>query len=119
MENKIHAYHPPILPGTPPKAKSSSASFKQMLQSEQTLQLSKHASERLQARNIDINETKWQEIDDKLEEARKKGVKESLVLLDDAGLIVNAQNKTVITAMSKQEMSSKIFTNINGTILLD
>ena len=36
-------------------------------------------------------------------EAKKLGVKESLVLLDDAALIVSAKNQTVITAMDRNE----------------
>ena len=52
-------------------------------------------------------------------EAKKLGVKESLVLLDDAALIVSAKNQTVITAMDRKEAMSQIFTNINGTIVMD
>ncbi|PJH69376.1 flagellar protein, partial [Salmonella enterica subsp. enterica serovar Typhimurium] len=33
--------------------------------------------------------------------------------------IVNAKNNTVVTAMDKQEATSRIFTNINATILMD
>ena len=47
------------------------------------------------------------------------GVKESLVLVDDAALIVSAKNNTVITAMNRAEATAQIFTNINGTILMD
>ncbi|GAB2563489.1 TIGR02530 family flagellar biosynthesis protein [Gracilibacillus alcaliphilus] len=121
MENRIHAYHPPIIASPKPAAKPQpvASSFAKVLKSEQSITISKHANERLRTRNIAISEDKWFQMEQKLEEAKQKGVKESLVLLDNAGLIVNAQNKTVITALDKQEMNSKIFTNINGTILLD
>lgn len=47
------------------------------------------------------------------------GVKESLVLLNDAALIVSAKNNTVITAMNRKEATEQIFTNINGTIIMN
>lgn len=86
--------------------------------SESKLTISKHAKYRIEQRNIEISSEKWNKIDAKLNEAKQKGVKESLVLLDNAALIVSAQNKTVITAMDRNEAESQIFTNINGTIII-
>ena len=59
------------------------------------------------------------QIGEKVKEAKTMGVKESLVLVDDAALIVSAKNNTVITAMNRAEATAQIFTNINGTILMD
>ncbi len=81
--------------------------------------ISKHAKQRLEQRGIAINEERWERIGEKVMEAKEMGVKESLVLLEDAALIVSANNRTVITAMDRKEASSQIFTNINGTILMD
>ncbi|MBY0120690.1 TIGR02530 family flagellar biosynthesis protein [Bacillus sp. S/N-304-OC-R1] len=89
------------------------------LQPQGKLTVSKHAQDRMQQRGIQINDTHWKQIADKVFEARKKGVNESLVLLKDAALIVSAKNNTVITAMDREEARTQIFTNINGTILLD
>ena len=47
------------------------------------------------------------------------GIKESLVLLNNAALIVSAKNNTVITAMDREEAIDQIFTNINGTIIMN
>ena len=74
---------------------------------------------RLEQRDIHINEVRWEQIGEKVQEAKEKGVKESLVLLNDAALIVSVKNNTVITAMNREEASHQIFTNINGTILMD
>ncbi|MEG0486253.1 MAG: TIGR02530 family flagellar biosynthesis protein, partial [Oscillospiraceae bacterium] len=76
------------------------------------------ANERLVARNIDISEQEWQVVSDKVFEAREKGVKQPLVLMDQAALIVSAKNATVITAMDRKEAKQQIFTNIDGTIVL-
>ncbi|RFU71291.1 flagellar protein [Peribacillus saganii] len=83
------------------------------------LTVSKHAQMRLDQRNITIDNERWARVEEKIGEARKMGVTDSLVLLQDAALIVSAKNNTVITAMDRDEASSQIFTNINGTILLD
>ena len=83
------------------------------------LTISKHARQRLEQRGININEARWDQIGEKIKEAKTMGVKDSLVIVDDAALIVSAQNNTVITAMNRAEATAQIFTNINGTILMD
>jgi flagellar operon protein len=84
-----------------------------------TLALSKHADSRLKQRGIVIPAETWKEVESKVAQAKSKGVKESLVLLDNAALIVSAKNSTVITAMDRKEAGSQIFTNIDGTIIID
>ncbi len=86
---------------------------------EQPLKVSKHAEKRLQERNINVQESTWIKLSERMAEARKRGIQDSLVVLKDAALIVSAQNNTVITAMDRREAQSQIFTNINGTILID
>lgn len=83
------------------------------------LTVSKHAKERLFQRSIEIDSSRWQLIEDKVAEAKRMGVKDSLILLKDAALIVSAKNNTVITAMARDEAATQIFTNINGTIIID
>ena len=83
------------------------------------LTISKHARQRLEQRGINIDEARWNQIGEKVKEAKSMGVKDSLVLVDDAALIVSAKNNTVITAMNRAEATAQIFTNINGTILMD
>ncbi len=97
------------------------SSFKELLgtiQDETSLKISKHAEKRLNERNIKIDQELWNKIEQKVNEAKGKGVSDSLVVTEQAALIVSAKNNTVITAMDHQEASSQIFTNINGTILI-
>ncbi|MBP3039468.1 flagellar protein [Bacillaceae bacterium Marseille-Q3522] len=89
------------------------------LQSTGTLTISKHASERIKQRGIEIADFQWDEIDSKVQEAKKMGVQDSLVLLKNAALIVSVKNNTVITALGREEAASQIFTNINGTIVME
>ncbi|TYR77521.1 flagellar protein [Rossellomorea vietnamensis] len=83
------------------------------------LTISKHADTRLKQRGIEIPGDTWKEVESKVAQAKKKGVKESLVLLKNAALIVSAKNSTVITAMDRKEAGSQIFTKIDGTIIID
>ncbi|WP_026585530.1 TIGR02530 family flagellar biosynthesis protein [Bacillus sp. J33] len=96
-----------------------SAHLQTALEPDGKLIVSKHAKQRLLQRGIQINGDRWQQIEAKVQEAKMMGVKESLVLLKDAALIVSAKNNTVITAMDREEAGTQIFTNINGTIILD
>lgn len=104
-----------------PSVPTSKQSFSQELEkatSSHQLKISKHASVRLNERNIHIDEKQWQRITEKVFEARSKGVNDSLVLTDQAALIVSAKNATVITAMDRNEAKDQLFTNIDGTIVL-
>ncbi len=83
------------------------------------LTISKHAQLRMNQRNIDIDSATWSKIESRVQQAKKMGVTESLVLTENEALIVSAKNNTVITAMNRQEATAQIFTNINGTILID
>lgn len=79
------------------------------------LKFSKHASERLSSRNIDLSETQLKRLESGAKWAGEKGIKESLVMVDDLAFIVNIKNNTVITAVSDSE--DKIFTNIDGAVI--
>lgn|SRR5690625_60771 len=123
MPNKINHIHPHQLLQSKPiqqKDQPKSTIFKDML-TEQTneLKISKHAKERLAERDIQINDTQWKNISHQVSKAKEKGVRDSLVVLNDATLLVSAKNNTVITALGRDEASSRIFTNINGTIIMN
>lgn len=93
--------------------------LRQQIDSQNELKISKHAEKRLEERGISIEPEKWQVIQNKVQEAKQKGVNDSLVILNNAALIVNAKNNTVVTAMNRNETEGQLFTNINGTILID
>ncbi|UZD14903.1 flagellar protein [Virgibacillus natechei] len=98
---------------------SSGTPFRDVLSEQQNLKVSKHAKQRMDERNIQLNDTQWSAITEKMGEAKGKGVTDSLVLTNEAALLVSTKNNTVVTAMDREEATSKIFTNINGTILIN
>ncbi len=82
------------------------------------LKFSKHADKRLADRNISLTQEQLQRLQEGAEAAGAKGIRESLVLMDDLAFIVNIKNNTVITAMSKHDENEKIFTNIDGAVMV-
>ena len=82
------------------------------------LKFSKHADNRLAQRNISLSEEQRKRLEDGTERARKKGIKESLVIVDELAFIVSISNNTVITAMSQKESEDTIFTNIDGAVII-
>ena len=80
------------------------------------LKFSKHASERLNSRNIDLSEAQKERLSQAVQAAEAKGIKESLVMMDNLAFIVNVKNNTVITAVAGGE--EKIFSNIDGAVVV-
>lgn len=123
LDHRIHQvthHHALQIPITKKQtANQPTTIFNEILKSQQTLKLSKHAKERLTKRNIELSDKQWQIINEKMEEAKHKGITDSLIVLNNAALVVSTKNDTVVTAMDLEEANSKIFTNINGTILIN
>lgn len=80
------------------------------------VKFSKHAEMRMQARNIDLTQNQKDKINSAVSMAQQKGVKDSLVILDNMAFVVNVQSKTVITAVNNNELKENVFTNIDGAI---
>ena len=94
----------------------SENSFAQILeQTTSEVKFSKHANERLQSRNIDLSYSQKERLNQAVKTAGEKGIKESLVMLDDLAFIVNVKNNTVVTAIAGGEQ--KVFSNIDGAIV--
>ncbi|HHT98104.1 MAG TPA: flagellar protein [Clostridiales bacterium] len=89
---------------------------KQNLKATDDLTFSKHVNERLASRNIELTNSQIARLGNATNMADKKGIKESLVIVDDLAFIVNIKNKTVVTAMKDED--EKIFTNIDGAIII-
>lgn len=99
-------------------SKTSDVSFEDVLRQQQQLKFSKHAAQRLESRNISLSEEQNARLEDGVEQAHAKGIKDSLVLVDSLAFIVNVPSKTVVTAMDQTETQSNIFTNIDGAVIM-
>lgn len=82
------------------------------------LKFSKHASNRLSMRNIELSDEQVNRLQDGMQKANAKGIKDSLVIVDKLAFIVNVPSSTVVTAMDQNETSDNIFTNIDGAVIV-
>lgn len=104
-----------------PAAKPDS-SFKSILQQHISkggnVKFSKHAETRLDQRNIKLSDAQLKRIQAGMEKAQSKGVRDSLVLVDDMAFVVNIRSKTVITALNSDDLKENVFTNIDGAVII-
>ena len=110
-------------------SKNAAPSFKEILQNKaiqqnlsygdtEKLKFSKHALERLEDRNIQLSPEQLERLNDGAGKAGQKGIKDSLVIVDQLAFIVNIPNQTVVTAMDSSETNDNVFTNINGAVIM-
>lgn len=84
----------------------------------QKLKFSKHAAGRLSDRGIELSDNQMERLYDGVRRAGQKGIKDSLVIVDELAFIVNVPNNTVVTAMDSTETNDNVFTNINGAVIM-
>lgn len=83
-----------------------------------SLKFSKHAMGRLADRNIELSDSQLERLESAAQKAEQKGIRDSLVIMDQLAFIVNVPNQTVVTAMDSTETMDNIFTNINGAVII-
>lgn len=81
------------------------------------LKFSKHAAVRLSDRGISLTKEQMGRLEEGTNRASQKGIKDSLVIVDELAFIVNIPNRTVVTAMDSTNTNENIFTNINGAVI--
>ncbi len=109
------------------EAQENLVSFQEILQKKseaqdtgkaEQLKFSKHAAVRLTDRGIELTDAQLERLNDGAKKAGQKGIRDSLVIVDDLAFIVNVPNKTVVTAMDSRETQDNVFTNINGAVIM-
>ena len=108
--NSSPARHPVDLP--------EEKNFKTVLEKElQQLKFSKHAQQRLESRNIELNEADKSKLENAVSRAEQKGANDSLVFLRDMAFIVSVKNRTVVTAIDNDNLRGNVFTNIDSAVV--
>ncbi len=82
------------------------------------IRFTKHADARLMQRNIRLTDEQMTRLEEGTRKASDKGIKESLVLVDDLAFIVNTDKKMVITAIDQNSSEDNIYTNIDGAVII-
>ena len=80
--------------------------------------VSAHAGRRLRSRGLELTSADLAQISQAAQDAEAKGIRDSLMLLGQIGLIVNVPNRTVVTALDTASMDHGIVTGIDGTVFL-
>lgn len=101
---------------------ASGESFKTMfsreLAGDRNISFSKHAQERLYSRGITIDSAMLTKIADAVDRAEQKGSKETLLLSDEAALVVSVKNRTVITAFDRENLREGVITSIDSAVII-
>ena len=100
--------------------KNKAANFKDMLSGIQNkeIKFSKHAKDRMDKRNLSLDKDDMLKLEEALGKAEKKGIKETLIIMNNQAFIANVANKTIITAVSNDGLKESIFTNIDGAVII-
>lgn len=94
-------------------------SFKSVLDNKiEELKFSKHSLTRMEMRNLKISQSEYDKLVDAVNKASAKGIKDSLIIMNDKAFVVNLKSKTVITAIDGQTLKNSIFTNIDGAVII-
>ncbi len=104
---------------TPQESTFAQTLKKQLEKQSGSVEFSKHAIDRINQRNIDMQEDdKMERLNKAVELAQQKGANETLVLIDQTAFVVSVKNNKVITTMSQQDMVGNVFTNIDSTVIM-
>ncbi len=76
------------------------------------MKISNHAQKRMEERGIQLNQSDLTTIEGAVEELNQKGSKNSLIVYKDMALITSIANRTIITAMTTNEIET--VTNIDS-----
>ena len=89
----------------------------QQLNKNTEVKFSKHAMDILESRDIHMTDEQKQKLNESVDKAAAKNVRDSLIMMDDLAFVVNVRNKTVVTVVNKEEMKENVFTNIDGAVI--
>lgn len=129
IDNRLYLANQPLITTNKPGNKAAGTAagkpvhakvpFDQVLNRELTeVKFSQHALERMNSRNIKLNEADLSKLNHAVKKAEQKGARESLILINDTALVVSVKNKTVITAMDGASMKENVFTNIDSAVIV-
>ncbi|MBN2227391.1 MAG: flagellar protein [candidate division Zixibacteria bacterium] len=107
---------------TPAKTDKTGDTFKDTFSRElaktNNVEFSKHARARLFSRGIEISDDKLNRLSNAIDRAAAKGSKETLILDDDAAYVASVDNRTIITALSRDNLREGVVTSIDSAIIL-
>ncbi len=101
----------------PENTAAETRSFADILTEKQGVTFTKHAAERLSDRDINLSDSQLSRLNEGVRKANEKGIRDSLVMVDDLAFIVNTGSKKVVTAMDSKDAKTQVFSNIDGAVI--
>jgi flagellar operon protein len=83
----------------------------------QQLTLSRHAQHRVDRRGLELGADQMQRIEGAIRSAEQKGARNSVVMVDDLAVVVDIQQRMVVTAMDREGSRDRVFTNIDSVVI--
>ena len=105
-----------------PAGTGNDVSFKDVLAGEiggtREVTFSRHASQRLHSRGIELNREQLGKIAGALDKAEAKGSKETLILSDEAAMVASVPNRTIITVFDRDNLKEGVVTSIDSAVII-
>lgn len=109
-------------PSAPDAGQQPAVPFRQVLEQQLAqnsgLVFSKHAVNRVEERNIALDESSLQRLNEGVRIAKEKGLDDTLIIVDRTAFIVSVRNGTVITTLGGNDLKGNAITNIEGTVII-
>lgn len=99
-----------------PAPAASSPAFRSAL--DEALRWSKHADRRGTERGVTVGPEQARQVAAAVSEARQRGVRSLVVVLPDTVMLVAPSTNTVVTTMGLRDADRRLFTNVDGVVLL-
>jgi flagellar operon protein len=81
------------------------------------LTLSRHAQHRVERRGLQLDDQRLARLEGAVNSAARKGARNSVVMLDDLAVVVDIQQRMVVTAMEREGGRDRVFTNIDSVVI--
>jgi flagellar operon protein len=98
---------------------SSQDSLQDTIAPRKGLNLSTHAMNRLQERNLSLDKDEYAKLQSAMDKLKLKGGQDSLVITGKAAYILDVAKNTIVTAIDKDNIAENVFTKIDSTILMN
>lgn len=102
--------------------KTGKREFKEMFSRElaqsRQVNFSRHASQRLFSRGIELSEDLLNRVADAIDKAEQKGARETLIMTDETALVVATRNRTVVTVFDRDNLREGVITAIDSAVIL-
>lgn len=104
------------------KGKKQNSDFSSVLKNEiikdDSFVISAHAADRIKDRGIQLNSEDMKAINEGINKAGIKGCKDSVILYKNTAFLTSIKNRTIVTAVDKDDCKQNVFTNIDSVVIL-